>query len=279
MNYSQTAIKQAEKDGKDYLFALKQANVLETRRRVKICGYCGKGNRTVPPGGKLLHLIRHGQGFHNLLGELYADFGIDFNATGTDLRPQNPYRRSEVLDPPLTELGREQAKQLRSSTQALSPELIVVSPLCRATQTAVIAFSHLLKPGSTVTAVPFLAHEAVREQAGAHYCDACRGLGDMRIEFPMVDYSFINNISMEKDEDWSDSREQLSSVAERGYDFLLWLRSRPEQEVAIATHSAFLFVLLNAVVDTGQLAEGLSSWFLTGEMRSVIITFEAETQE
>jgi len=105
-------------------------------------------------------------------------------------------------------------------------------------------------------------------------CDACRGLEDLTADFPMVDYSNVVQITAELDGTWSDEREPMAAMVDRAYGFMLWLRDRPEREVAVATHSGFLFALVNAVIDTGDLAEGLSSWFMTGELRSLAVTFE-----
>lgn len=49
------------------------------------------------------------------------------------------------------------------------------------------------------------------------------------------------------------------------------MRNRPEKEIAIVCHSAYLFTLLNAVMDIEE--EELRSWFLTSEVRSLKVTF------
>ena len=127
-----------------------------------------------PPSGaaggdvKLVHWIRHGQGFHNLLSDLYKEHGIQ----------GKPYLRPELHDPPLTAVGREQAVALRSTTQSLSPSLVVVSPLARATKTALLAFDHL------VGRVPFLAHESCREISGVNACDGRRSVTEARRDGP-----------------------------------------------------------------------------------------------
>ena len=68
------------------------------------------------------------------------------------------------------------------------------------------------------------------------------------------------------------SEETPAEMAQRAYDFLLWLRARPETEIVVSSHSAWLFSAFNAVMrcDPPELAE----WFHTGEMRSVRISFE-----
>ena len=57
-------------------------------------------------------------------------------------------------------------------------------------------------------------------------------------------------------------RETLEEKGERIYKFLTeYVRGRPEKEIAIVCHSAYLFTLLNSVMDIEE--EQLRSWFLT----------------
>ena len=79
-------------------------------------------------------------------------------------------------------------------------------------------------------------------------------------------------VSPERDGVWTADREQPKAVSDRAYAFLLWLRERPEREVAVATHSAWLFTLLNSCVDCAD--PQLAAWFLTGELRSVVLSYE-----
>lgn len=211
-----------------------------------------------------LHLVRHGQGFHNLLGDEYRQRGVHFSSTGDDFSENNPYRRPELLDPPLTAIGRKQARALQSHTRTLGTQAVVVSPLARAASTALLAFAHLVG-----TSVPFLAREEAREQAGVHTCDQRNDLADIAIDFPTVD---LGALSSESDPLWHDTRrEPPEEVCARAHALLLWLRARPESELAVVTHSAFLFVLLNAVVQSGSVppGEGVRAWFATGELRTV----------
>ena len=53
------------------------------------------------------------------------------------------------------------------------------------------------------------------------------------------------------------------------------LHHRSEAEIGVATHSAFLYALMNITLITGdESGAGLSAWFYTGEMRSVWLWFE-----
>ena len=74
-------------------------------------------------------------------------------------------------------------------------------------------------------------------------------------------------------------REDHRALAQRGYEFLAWLKGREEKEIAVGTHSAFLFALLNVAVvtDEAERGTGVASWFAAGEMRSVWMWFEDGT--
>jgi broad specificity phosphatase PhoE len=86
-------------------------------------------------GRQRVHWMRHGQGIHNA----YID---ECEAAGRVARAKldADVRRPELVDPVLTARGEEEACAAREATAALAPELLVVSPLRRATQTARLAF-------------------------------------------------------------------------------------------------------------------------------------------
>jgi broad specificity phosphatase PhoE len=171
----------------------------------------------------------------------------------------------EILDAPLTNKGREQAFLLQPTVRAMKnkPELIVLSPNCRALATGSIAFEEF------IGTIPFVAHEMVREETGVHVCDKRRPKSRQEKEFPMIDFSLL-----ETDEDiiWSEhQRETKIDVAKRIYNFLDWLECRQEKHVGVSSHSAWLLTTFNANLDVDD--ERLTDWFQTGEMRSAILEF------
>lgn len=178
---------------------------------------------------------------------------------------ENPYILPEILDAPLTEKGRQQAYVLRPVVKAfdVQPELVVLSPNCRALQTGVIIFQHLVDKD-----VPFVAHEMAREENGVHICDKRRPTSLQAQEFPMVDFSLL-----ETEEDVlfrNDRRETKLELGNRIYNFFEWLYTRPETHVAVASHSGWLFTIFNAFCEC---EESLKPWFQTGELRSVKLEF------
>ena len=117
------------------------------------------------PNVKLVHFVRHGQGYHNLLADVARNLGAKFSGSGdyeAAIRDNSPYLHPGIHDPPLTSIGREDAKALRQlqGNECIQPELYVVSPMKRATQTILIGFQSHIES----TCAPVIAHEGCREQ-------------------------------------------------------------------------------------------------------------------
>ncbi|XP_044329878.1 phosphoglycerate mutase-like protein 1 isoform X1 [Aegilops tauschii subsp. strangulata] len=228
---------------------------------------------------KTIYLVRHAQGIHNVEGEK------DFAA----------YKSHALLDAQLTPLGWSQVDTLREhvtkSGLAKKIELVIVSPLLRTMQTAVGVFgggnytdgasaSPLMvegagnsgrQPISSLNCPPFLAVEACREHLGVHPCDKRSSITKYRTLFPAIDFSLIEN-----DEDvlWEpDVRETNESVALRGMKFFDWLWTREEKEIAIVSHSGFLYHTLNMYGKECHptIAEELGKHFANCELRSMVL--------
>ncbi|KAL5714839.1 hypothetical protein ACHQM5_016746 [Ranunculus cassubicifolius] len=228
---------------------------------------------------KTLHLVRHAQGIHNVAGE----------------KDHDAYMSEELFDAHLTPLGWEQVKKLRSHViqtgLVKKLDLVIVSPLLRTMQTAVGVFGGEeyanedgVKPlmvenagNSSHSAIsssdrpPFVAVELCREHLGVHPCDRRRSIPEYTPLFPAIDFSLIEN-----DDDilWKpDVRELDDHVGARGLEFLNWLWTRKEKEIAVVTHSGFLFHTLKAAgMDLHPLMkEETCKHFANCELRSVVI--------
>eukprot|EP00551_Chaetoceros_affinis_P004063 CAMPEP_0203680348 /NCGR_PEP_ID=MMETSP0090-20130426/38889_1 /ASSEMBLY_ACC=CAM_ASM_001088 /TAXON_ID=426623 /ORGANISM="Chaetoceros affinis, Strain CCMP159" /LENGTH=349 /DNA_ID=CAMNT_0050548369 /DNA_START=145 /DNA_END=1194 /DNA_ORIENTATION=- len=242
---------------------------------------------------KIVHFVRHGQGFHNLFADIYKNEGKEWTQFKNE--ENNPYVKMELLDAPLTDKGRKQAQILRPRIDAFGTnkknssnginsnndnnenekgttsdvldeeqtlEMVVLSTNCRALQTGVIAFQ------SYIGKVPFIAHEMIREEIGVHLCDQRRPISSQKLEFPMVNFDLVES---DEDDLFSyEERESKAGVGERIYKFMEWLELREETHVGVTSHSGWLFALFNGVVECD---ENLKAWFQTGEMRSVKLVF------
>jgi broad specificity phosphatase PhoE len=198
---------------------------------------------------KVVHFVRHAQGTHNVNRE---------------------YRAIENMDARLTDYGKDQcrslAESIRQSAQESSTpttenaananlrnlhesaELVVTSPLTRCIQTSLISFPMLAE-----RKVPFMAHSGVRETVNWN-CDRRRNILDITKDFGKENVDFTHIPTDHDDvwevyekrlgtpEKWDTYREsgELHVVAERGRQFLEWLQTRPEQNVVVCSHCAFL---------------------------------------
>ena len=119
--------------------------------------------------------------------------------------------------------------------------------------------------------IRYVANELCRERCGPSNCDARRDRDVLKREFPGFDFSLVG----ESDTRWVEGAvESEGSVVARGLEFLRWVMSQPEREIAIVTHSAFLWFTLSTF--GGDCSRAVKSqyqrWFDNGEMRAVILT-------
>ncbi|XP_011087994.1 phosphoglycerate mutase-like protein 1 isoform X4 [Sesamum indicum] len=201
----------------------------------------------------------------------------------------------EYFDAHLTPLGWQQVDNLRkhvhSSGLIKKIDVVITSPLLRTIQTAVGVFGGegytdrmdvlplmVANAGNSSRAAissldcpPILAVELCREHLGVHPCDKRRSISEYQCLFPAVDFSLI-----ESDDDslWkADVRETKEEVAARGMNFMNWLFTRKEKEIAIVTHSGFLFHTLGAFGNDCHplVKKEISSHFANCELRSMVI--------
>ena len=154
------------------------------------------------------------------------------------IQDTNPYNAPENFDPPLTEIGRQQARALQPYARTTNPELVVVSPMARALKTSNIAYEHL------IGTVPFIAHEGCKEKSHGNACDYRRPAAEAATDFPNVDFGLV----VPTDPLLPNLEEETDAVqSDRAYGFMVWLMARPEREIVVSSHSAWLFNVLNTV--------------------------------
>ncbi|CAM9465379.1 unnamed protein product [Ectocarpus fasciculatus] len=197
---------------------------------------------------KTVHFLRHAEGTHNeaALKEGRAAFS-----------------KIEHLDARLTDLGKEQCATLKAANHGIEKEaeLVVVSPLTRAIQTAMLAIDQ-------VEGVPWVALECVRERAGVQPCDRRRCVSELKMEYPNISFDAITDDDDAYFDAQGDERETYDSVAHRGRELFSWLKDRPETNIAVVTHSGFLSSLFNKVVLSPP---GTAKGFKNCELRSVLL--------
>ncbi|GMH16411.1 hypothetical protein Nepgr_018252 [Nepenthes gracilis] len=228
---------------------------------------------------KIVHLVRHAQGIHNIEGD----------------KNYKAYMSPEYFDAPLTPLGWQQVDNLHDHVHSCglfkSIELVITSPLLRTMQTAVGVFGGegytdgmtvlplmVANAGnsnrsaiSSLNSPPIIAVELCREHLGVHPCDKRRNISEYQFLFPAIDFSLI-----ESDEDilWkADVRETKAEVAARGMKFMNWLSMRKEREIAVVTHSGFLFHTLRQFGNDchPMMKDEIGKHFANCELRSMVI--------
>ena len=221
---------------------------------------------------KFVHFQRHGQGYHNLIYNILSDANAPLSDVYLNDVKANPFLRSEIIDSPLTELGREQCRSQKDLASRLSPEVIIVSPLCRAISTALITF------GTFRGRVPFIAHDGCREELGLLKCNKRRILSETILDYPDVDFSLVLAGGQEEDNLWiPERRECPKEQSKRIYSFLVdFIRNRPEREMVVVGHSAWLFNMCHTILDFCEDDGDIKDWFTTGEIRSLRLEFSGE---
>ena len=230
------------------------------------------------PRRKLIHFIRHAEGFHNIDPEVM--------------------KMQAGLDARLTDEGKSQCATLAKSIEQLRPQLIVTSPLARTVQTAALALALQIRRDAT----KMVALEHVRETVN-YLCDARRPLSAIVGELDSMGMQLdVSACEHEHDELWASYERKhgsqqafmahresadLPALAMRARRAFGWLAARPEQEIVVVTHSAFLWNVLNMervgkrsgvepICDYGgdfELEGWLSAKFENCEMRTVVAEF------
>ncbi|KAI0561819.1 phosphoglycerate mutase [Gracilaria domingensis] len=208
----------------------------------------------IPP--KTIFLVRHGQSLHN--AHSLQEEGADLN----DIR---------YVDSRLTAAGHQQAFALAEEIARVKPELIVTSPMTRATETCLDACR-------LIPRVPIVVHQLCRERL-AYSCDIGTPASVLKERFPNLDYSSIepdcwwwskpgtipsvensvNELRKHPPGAYVDV-EPVDSLHKRINDFRRWLLLLPESRIIVFSHGVFLKSFV-----------GDNKRFANGEMRKIVI--------
>jgi len=159
-------------------------------------------------------LIRHGEAEHN------ATLNYD------------------ILDPPLTPLGRQQCKDLETHLRKDVPiadqvEAIITSPFTRTIETTLLGLDWLIQRGIKIEA------DALWQENSAKPCDTGSPAKQVAENFPQVDLSNLDPVYPDKS---SGTVYEFShrAILARGGECIRNLHSRKEKVIAVVSHSGFL---------------------------------------
>jgi len=240
-----------------------------------------------------VHFISLSEGRHNVAIREAADSTVSTadsaaQAEALMLRESDKMASEHPLyDARLTQKGIRQAKKLKQML-ANRPsggrpftafELVVVSPLTRALETAQQIFSD--PPGTyggdVVPPPRVLVSEDCRERYGRYVCDGRRSVSQLFEEFSSFDFSLM---SSDSDDLHDDERESSVEIEERALRLLGWLSARPERCIAVVTHSEFLRFLFGQFTDTLHEEDRscLQRTAANCELRSVVLCSHGEVE-
>ncbi|KAK8545759.1 hypothetical protein V6N13_067024 [Hibiscus sabdariffa] len=214
---------------------------------------------------KILHLVRHGQAWHNLEGDSNREALLAPHLFDAQLSPTGSTQVDELR------------KDVHTSGLLDKIELVITSPLSRAMQTAVGGFGHEghKNDGSAVSTLntpKIMAVELCRDRLGVRPCDKRRKVSECRTRFPSIDFSMIDS---EDDDVWNPNlRESEEELGERVVELLKWIWTRPEKEIVVVSHGKILQqILISSLGNAENPAESaaLCKRFSHCELRSVVI--------
>ena len=242
---------------------------------------------------KIIHFQRHGQGTHNQLYKEWTEkTGELLDLSETDPN-KNPLLLPDIIDAPLTPKGKHQCLQQQSTaSQYEDIELIICSPLVRALETAHITFqSHLPRDNNNNNKPKWIAYDGIREELGTLMCNKRQPLSQTELQFPHVDYTLLQPFG-DEDVVWEEhtrktldketgmaQRESIEDMSHRAYNFLVdFVHDRPEKEMAVVGHSAWLLAMTGAVLDIESDVErtDVNTMFGQAEIRSLELVFKEQ---
>ena len=240
---------------------------------------------------KRIHFIRHGEGYHNVAfkqgtltwpWEPQEEDGVKHTL---DKHPDYSY-----VDTVLTDEGEQQAVSLQDyiKQNCGNCTLLILSPMRRATQTGLLAFTREIKENGKIRKNPLklVVKEDAHESFSAHPCDMRLNLKDLKTFFyetnaekygdvmknSGLELDYSSQGLRESDPFWDNGlrREDRIGCAKRGCKLLKWIYDIEDKEVAIAAHAGFLRAIFESVVVNKSQT---NTTFLNGEVKTCDVTF------
>jgi len=232
---------------------------------------------------KILILMRHGEARHNVFEREWATHhhgkAAMEEANGEEDYPVDPMLTGKGCGQMLA-LSRQTATYLHKQT-SLQPQLIVVSPLRRAIQSALIAFP-TQTPMTCLANTPWICHPHVMESANGNKSEFVSDGAVLRDMFPGVEFGlldrwvereFAGSVEKMNGKEKVPLFENKIDLMGRTEEFLAWLKNRDERVVVVSSHATWLQSLCAFSVQYQPQERGMEM-FKKGELRSLGIKFD-----
>lgn len=234
---------------------------------------------------KILVLMRHGEARHNIFERVWAKKNAHNHgkpmeeANGEEDYPVDPMLTGKGCGQMLA-LSRQTATYLNKHT-SLRPQLVVVSPLRRAIQSALIALP-TQTPMTCLDNTPWICHPHVMEGANGNKSEFVSDGAVLRDMFPGVDFGpldrwvedeFGGSVEKMNGKERVPLFENKIDLMGRTEEFLRWLRNRDERVVLVSSHATWLQSLCAFSLQYQPQERGMDM-FKKGELRSLGIKFD-----
>jgi len=228
---------------------------------------------------KILILIRHGEAKHNTFEREYAQSkGVPREKANDD--------ENYPVDPMLTGKGCGQMLNVSrrtatffNKTTGLQPNLVVVSPLRRAIQSAIISFPTYTPQASLLNTPSWVCHPSCMELANGNKSEFVSSVKDLKEIFPGIDFSHFEDCLIDGNVDELNGKakvplfESKLDLMGRTDEFLSWIKEREERVIVVSSHATWLQSLCAFSLQYEPVSRGLAM-FKKGELRSVGIKFQ-----
>ena len=161
-----------------------------------------------------IFFVRHAEGIHNIIQENNQNLNIK--------------------QPPLSQKGRDQAKQLNKELLKLDIDIVLISPTTRTLQTSIIACNNI--------DVELIAYPAIREVLH-NPCDYRKFKSILQNNFISVDFSLILHNDPLK------LYEEDDLIYKRCDDFYEYLQNLNYKNVVVISHNGFIYRFLKKYGD------------------------------
>ena len=258
-------------------------------------GDCSKYNGfPTPTWTKRVHFIRHGEGYHNIEPN-QKKFTWHWEPLEECSTPHILEKHPDIsyIDTLLTNEGELQAISLQDyiAHNCKKCTLLILSPMRRATQTGLLAFSKEMKDIEKTRTTPLrvVVNEDAHEKFSPHPSSLRTNLKELKTFFYETNAEKFGQILESADIDLDYSTKELKECdpfwdfgvteetwldcAKRGCKLLKWIRDIKDEEVAIVAHAGLLGAIFKSIAGY---VDGAHFMFRNGEIRTCDIIYDEE---
>ena len=190
-----------------------------------------------PRAAKVVYFVRHAESAYNA-----------FKLSPVNWLTLRALRDPLLFDPPLSARGLSQLPPLSATASKWKlcerAQLLVVSPLKRAIDTALAVMGQAVPPAAAATAYPLPVYvSALCSEVLDTSADIGSSPQQLHSAYPLLDFSHLPDAwwyHSDPKQPRAVTDEPPQRVAHRVSEFLQWLCERPEAAVIVVSHSSFI---------------------------------------